>query len=123
MPDYAEQAKVALTVYFHRSDALLKNLEKQRYDEVIELLPLQKSAFHNFRTAEYLATKYKQPLADEELKMLWQQINKILPLLDAAITDALTLLNKKVKRLAKQKNNLQNFKSKRTETTRFEKTV
>lgn len=124
MGRWPERSLRALTVYYERGVKALEELKMERYEEADALLNMRKAAFHNFRSADFLAVKEGYP--DEktrEMESLW----KLIEPLDAELLDELKLARDRMEaqlvQLTKVRAAIGKFRSSDQDETRFEKSV
>lgn len=124
MSSWPDRSLRTLTVYYERGVKALEELKAERYEEADVLLNMRKAAFHNFRSADFIALKEGYPAeVVQELETLWKLIDP----LDAALLEELKLARDRMEsqlvQLAKVRAALNKFRSSETDTIRFEKSV
>ena len=86
MPDFAEQARVALRSYLARGE---EALAAEDIDLLLDRLQARTAAFHNFRVADHRALQEGHDLgSDTEMQQLWQKAQSLEGDLAQVITGA-----------------------------------
>lgn len=124
MASWPERACTALTVYFERGVRALELLQDERWDEADAILNLRKAAFHNFRSADFLALKSGYSKEQEaQLREIWAKIVEIDGKLMAAMESSKQKMEGEIARLVKVKATFSRFRSGQVQESNIEKPV
>lgn len=124
MSNWPERSLRTLTVYYERGVKALEELKAERYDETDLLLNMRKAAFHNFRSADFLAKQEGYPIKiSDELNTLWKLIEPLDACLLSELSSARHRMELQLAQLAKIRATLSKFRSSDAELNRFEKSV
>lgn len=124
MATWPERACTALTVYYERGLRALDFINRGLWDDAELVLNMRKAAFHNFRSADFLALKEGYtPEQDAQLKAIWGQITSMDGELMAAMVAARDKMEVDMIRLGKVRATLGRFKSGIVVESKLEKPV
>ncbi len=120
---YPTQAKIALAVYLRRGDAAIALLQKDDFDNAMEMLRLRDAAYHNFRALDHLALDQGIDIGkDGEVRDLWLKVEKLNKNLMYMLLSQLNISAQQLKQTTAFRRDLQKYASGTTDN-RFLKIV
>jgi hypothetical protein len=124
MPEYANRAAQALSVYLERGKKALECLRVGEIDQAVELLRLRGAAFYNFRALEAKAREVGSDMGGgETVVAMLAEDDALRGQLVQALAETLKKTGKQLAKIRDARQTLSSYRSKAGETTRFEKSV
>jgi hypothetical protein len=121
MRNYVRQAQTALEVYLNRGAQALEHARAGDIDKLNSLLTKRRAAFHNFRAADSIVSKYKQVGANVETAQdLWKQIRDIDELLIKEIQGIKANLAAQVTKFGDNRRKMNRYKSGKSKSGQVE---